>query len=169
MSAPASDELMARSSQRMQRLRASSRSIEPALRTVVLTCADHRVDPAHVLGLRPGDAVVLRNPGGRVTADAMRSLLVLSTVAAIEQVSGNVEIIVMHHTDCGLSRLGGPEHLGLLAEHFGTTVDGVASVPVVDPWLSLRHDVTALRALVGTNPVTGLLFDLESGTVRRLE
>ncbi|HXH81226.1 carbonic anhydrase [Nocardioides sp.] len=169
MSLLASDELMVRSSQRSERLRLLSHSTEPALKAVVLTCADHRVDPAHVLGLEPNDAVVLRNPGGRVTGDVVRSLLVLSAVAAVEQLSGGVEIIVMHHTDCGMSRLGGPEHRGLLADYLGTTADGLAEVPVIDPALSLRHDVAALRALVGTTPVIGLLFDVGSGTVHRLE
>jgi carbonic anhydrase len=169
MSALVSDELLARSSQRSERLRLLSHSTEPALKAVVLTCADHRVDPAHVLGLEPNDAVVLRNPGGRVTGDVLRSLVVLSAVAAVEQLSGGVEIVVMHHTDCGMSRLGGPKHLGLVADYLGTTVEAGVDVPVIDPRMSLRHDVAALRALVGATPVTGLLFDVESGRVHRLE
>ena len=61
------DLAMARNSERAPTMREASKDLNPLLRLVVLTCADHRVDPAHVLGLEPSEAIVLRNPGGRVT------------------------------------------------------------------------------------------------------
>ncbi|OBI88251.1 carbonic anhydrase [Mycobacterium sp. 1245805.9] len=161
--------LIDRNARRAKTLSTASRSLTPALRTIVLTCADHRVDPAHVLGLQPGDAIVLRNPGGRVTPDVLRSLLVLSTVAAVEGIDAVFEILVMHHTDCGLARLDAPEHAALVAAYLGTHEDDVAKLTVADPWRAVNYDVHLLRefARAPETTITGLVYDLESGTVRR--
>jgi carbonic anhydrase len=163
------DILMERNSARSQGLRAASRSLSPSLRTIVIACADHRADPAHVLGLEPGEAVVLRNPGGRVTDDVMRSLLVLSTVAAIEGLGSGFDIVVVHHTDCGLSRLSSPDHAQLIADYVGVTTEEVADLALADPLTAVRRDVNRLRSVVPSpdTTITGLLHDLESGTVRR--
>jgi carbonic anhydrase len=136
---------------------------------VVIACADHRADPAHILGLEPGEAVVLRNPGGRVTNDVLRSLLVLSTVAAIEGLGSGFDVIVVHHTDCGLSRLSSPDHASLIADYVGITTEEVADLALADPLTAVRHDVDRLRSVVPSpdTTITGLVYDLESGTVRR--
>lgn len=140
-------------------------SLAPRLMAVVLACADHRVDPAHVLGIDLGDAVVLRNAGGRVTPDALTNLTVLATVAAVEELPAGFEVIVMHHTDCGLSRLGGPRHAGLLAGYFGVPEEEVPDV--LDPQASVRFDVDRLRALLPeTVKVSGLVHDIATGKVR---
>src|SRR5262249_31626833 len=73
-------------------------TLTPDLKVLVLTCADHRVDPAHVLGLDLGEAVVLRNPGGRVNPAFIQSLGVLRGVANVEGLEPAFELIVMHHT-----------------------------------------------------------------------
>jgi carbonic anhydrase len=163
------DVLVKRNSVRSVSLRAASRSLSPSLRTVVIACADHRADPAHVLGLEPGEAVVLRNPGGRVTNDVLRSLLVLSTVAEVDRLGSGFEIVVMHHTDCGLSRLSAPDHAPLISGYFGVTAEEVAGLALADPLTAVRHDVNRLRSVVSSpdTTITGLVYDLESGTVRR--
>jgi carbonic anhydrase len=163
------DILVERNSVRSPSLRAVSRSLSPSLRTVVIACADHRADPAHVLGLEPGEAVVLRNPGGRVTSDVVRSLLVLSTVAAIDELGSGFNVVVVHHTDCGLSRLSSPDHAPLIAGYFGVTTEEVADLALADPLTAVRHDVNRLRSVVSApgTTVTGLVYDLESGTVQR--
>jgi carbonic anhydrase len=163
------DILVERNSVRSPGLRAASRSLSPSLRTVVIACADHRADPAHVLGLEPGEAVVLRNPGGRVTTDVLRSLLVLSAIAAIEGLGSGIDIVVMHHTDCGLSRLCAPDHAPLIAGYVGVSAGEVAGLALADPLTAVRRDVSRLRSVVpspGTT-ITGLVYDLQSGTVRR--
>lgn len=163
--------LMDRNARRAERLRTASRDLTPELRVIVLTCADHRVDPAHVLGLRPNEAIVLRNPGGRVTTDVLRSLLVLSTVGTLEGVEGGFEIVVMHHTDCGLSRLTASEHAALVAEYAGVAVDDVPQLTVADPWQAVIHDARLLTSVLATSDtsVTALVYDLATGHVERVE
>jgi len=68
----------------------------PARHVAVLTCMDARLDPARFLGLEVGDAHVIRNAGGRASEDAIRSL------AISQQLLGTNEVVVIHHTDCGM-------------------------------------------------------------------
>ena len=98
----ATDRLIERNAELSRELGARAFTLTPDLHALVLTCADHRVDPAHVLGLELGEAVVLRNPGGRVTPAFISELAVLATVAQMEGLETGFELILMHHTDCGL-------------------------------------------------------------------
>jgi carbonic anhydrase len=74
----------------------------PALR--VIGCVDSRVDPSDVLGLKLGEAVVMRNIGGRVTPEALRSWALLGRLGAGQSPSGG-HLAILHHTDCGIRRL----------------------------------------------------------------
>ncbi len=92
----------------------------PNLKTMIIGCADPRVDPADVLGLELGDAAVIRNIGGRITPATLQTMAMLRLVAAA--VLGGPpgpgwNLIVLHHTDCGINHLTG--YPDLLAEHFG--------------------------------------------------
>ena len=71
--------------------------IPPARRAAVVTCMDARIDPARVLGIEEGDAHVIRNAGGVVTDDVIRSLVIS------QRLLGTREIVVVHHTDCGMT------------------------------------------------------------------
>src|SRR4030081_2390988 len=71
-------------------------AMPPAKQVAVLACMDARLDPARALGLEEGDAHVIRNPGGVVTEDEIRSL------ALSQRLLGTKEIILIHHTDCGM-------------------------------------------------------------------
>jgi carbonic anhydrase len=162
----ATDTLIQRNANRSRDLSGESLEISPGLRALVLTCADHRVDPAHVLGLNLGEAVILRNAGGRVTTALIQNLAVLATVAAVEGLEGGFELVVMHHTDCGLSRLGGPQYAGLLANYFGISDEDVPDRHVTDPVASVRADIELLRSnplLPRTLVAAGIVYDLESG------
>jgi carbonic anhydrase len=164
------NEMLNRSAERAETVSKQDRSLVPRLQAVVLTCADHRVDPAHVLGLDLGDAIVLRNPGGRVTAAVIEDLLVLATIAGVEGIDADFEIVVMHHTDCGLSRLEGPEHASLLASFAGLEIPEVAALHVGDPVRAVQYDVARLRSLgilSSQTPVVGLVFDLAAGRVEQ--
>ena len=81
------------------------------LKAIIIGCADMRVDPAHVLGIKPGEAVVMRNIGGRITPGLLEQLGLLGRIGEVagEIPGGGKEfhIVVLQHTDCGITRLAG--------------------------------------------------------------
>ena len=107
-------------------------TIRPRMSTIILTCVDSRVDPAHIFGLALGDAVVMRNDGGRITPEVMRDFAILSVLGA--NMPGpsamQVELVVMHHTDCGMSRLANPAIQQQVAERLGLSMDEVAAMAI---------------------------------------
>jgi carbonic anhydrase len=81
-------------------------SMEPRLRTMIIGCVDPRVDPAHVLGLGLGEAIVIRNVGGRITPATLETLGMLGEIAQREGGSPTgFHLVVLHHTHCGITRL----------------------------------------------------------------
>lgn len=100
----------------------------PKLGTVVLTCTDPRVDPAHFVGLELGDAAVIRNAGARVTPDVVRELGILSFLArratGADKVA--VELVIVQHNDCGAERLANPQVQMALKENLGIDVSQTA-------------------------------------------
>ena len=143
-------------------------SLVPTLRALVLSCADHRVDPAYVLGIELNEAVVFRNVGGRITQGLLTELACVVTVAAIEELGSGFELIIMQHTDCGIARLGGIEHRDLLAGYFGIDPDEVVDRDVTDPFSAVRIDVEQLRNnpfVPQTLHVSGIVYDVNNGQV----
>jgi carbonic anhydrase len=144
----------------------------PNLKTMVIGCADPRVDPAAVLGLELGDAAVIRNIGGRITPATLQTMAMLRLVAAA--VLGGPpgpgwNLIVLHHTDCGINHLTG--YPDLLAEHFGVDKAELDSKHVTDPWASVTSDVAALKAnpfLPAELIVSGLVYDVETGLIEQV-
>jgi carbonic anhydrase len=144
----------------------------PSLKTMIIGCADPRVDPANVLGLEPGDAVVIRNIAGRITPATLQAMLMLRLVAAADPggpPGPGWNLIVLHHTDCGINRLTGfPD---LLAEHFGVDKAELDSQHVTDPRASVAADVAALKAnpfLPAELVVSGLVYDVETGLIEQI-
>lgn len=140
------------------------------LKAVIIGCADMRVDPVHVLGIEPGEAVVLRNIGGRVTPALLEEFGLLGRIGEVAGTipggGGEFHLIVLHHTDCGSTRLvGDPE---LLAHYFQIPESEVATKSVSDPRKSVAVDVAALRAipaLPGGWHLSGLVYDVATGIV----
>lgn len=172
MSAPAAsatDTLLERNAELSTELSEKSFTLTPDLHALVLTCADHRVDPAQILGLQLGEAVVLRNPGGRVTPAFISELAVLATVAQLEGLETGFELIIMHHTDCGLTRLDEPEQRGLMAHYLGVEENDVAARHLTDPVASARADLELLRAnpfIPRTLIASAVTYDIATGRVR---
>lgn len=143
-------------------------ALQPTLKALILTCADHRVDPAHILGLELNDAVVVRNPGGRATPDFLVHLAVLATVAQAEGLNSGFELILMQHTDCGLSHLSGEEHAPVLAPLLGVRPEEVAGKSLTDPWAAVRSDVAELREnplIPETLVISGIVYNVDDGTI----
>ena len=140
----------------------------PTLRTMIIGCVDPRVDPAHLLGLDPGEAVVIRNIGGRITPTTLQAMAMLQTIAQVQGANpgSGFHIIVLHHTDCGITRLEGKPDM--LAGYFGIGKAELAAKAVADPRTSVAVDVAALKAnplLPGEWIVSGLVYDVATGLV----
>lgn len=149
---------------------AANLPILPKLRTVVLTCTDARVDPAHILGLELGDAGVLRNNGGRVTPEVVHEIAALAFIVA--KMDGAEprpwDLVIMQHTQCGAERFADPDLQRALKEHVGVDVSSVA---ITDHELSLREDIERLRSAAevpGHIVVSGFIYDVQHGSVREV-
>jgi carbonic anhydrase len=142
----------------------------PKVKAVIIGCADMRVDPAHVLGIKPGEAVVIRNIGGRVTPGLLEQLGLLGRIGEVagEIPGGGREfhLIVLQHTDCGITRL--VDDTALLTHYFQIPEGELKSKSVPDPRTAVAGDVAALRAipaLPGEWLISGLVYDVATGLV----
>ena len=142
----------------------------PNVKAVIIGCADMRVDPAHVLGIKPGEAVVMRNIGGRITPGLLEQLGLLGRIG---QVAGEIpggggefHIIVLQHTDCGMTRLA--DDPALLTRYFQIQEGKLRTKSVSDPRTAVAVDVAVLRAipaLPGEWLISGLVYDVATGLV----
>ena len=141
----------------------------PNLRLFVITCLDPRVDPAHFLGLGLGDAMVVRNVGGRVTRE------VINDVAYIGQITESVvpegplfEVAVIHHTQCGSAALADDAFRRRYAERIGVEESTLREHAVLDPAATVARDVGRLRSAPAISPrvtVSGHDYDVLTGLV----
>jgi carbonic anhydrase len=161
-------ELAARNRRFAQHAFAPSDTLMPRLKTILIGCADPRVDPAHVLGLANGDALIIRNIGGRYTPATLQTI---ATLRAVAQAEGGApgsgwNLIVLHHTDCGITRLA--NHADILAPMFGIEPGDLATKSIGDPRRAVAVDVAAIKAnpfLPAELIVSGLVYDVHSGLV----
>jgi len=140
------------------------------VKAVIIGCADMRVDPAHIFGTKPGEAVVIRNIGGRITPGLLEQLGLLGRIG---QVAGEIpggggefHIIVLQHTDCGIALLTGDR--AMLAHYFQIQEEELKAKAVPDPRAAVAADVAVLRelpALPSQWLVSGLVYDVATGLV----
>ena len=139
---------------------------------VVLTCMDHRIDPARALGLELGDAMVLRNAGGRVTPDLIANLRILDLVVGKAGARlRDLELVLMQHTECGAGGLGGTDR-DALANYLQVPAGELPDRSPGDPHQGIRIDIETLASspeVPGTLGVTGLVYDTRSGRVELVE
>ena len=141
----------------------------PTLRLFVITCLDPRVDPAHFLGLRLSDAMVVRNVGGRVTEQ------VIDDVAFIGQIAENAlpdgplfEVAVIHHNQCGAGAFADDAFRRRYAERIGADESSLRQRAVLDPVATVTGDVERLRSAPAISPripVSGHVYDVLTGLV----
>jgi carbonic anhydrase len=145
----------------------------PTAQVIVVTCLDHRVDPAIVLGLRLGDAPVIRNAGGRVTPAVIEDIAYLAFLA--EQLFGGqladdrlFEVAVVHHTQCGTGFLADPGFRHQAAEATGLPEAALEASAVADPHITVQTDVGRLLTSPLLSPkvsVSGHVYDIATGHV----
>ena len=144
-----------------------------AAQVVIVTCLDHRVDPAIVLGLRLGDAPVIRNAGGRVTQAVIDDLAYLAFLAeqlfaGQAEVDRLFEVAVVHHTQCGTGFLADPGFRHQAAEATGLAEAALEASAVADPHATVCADVERLLTAPSLPPgmiVSGHVYDVETGRV----
>ncbi len=158
------DEMLRVAASRADQLAAPGLSPQPRRKVAVLACMDTRIDLFPMLGLSRGDAHIIRNAGGLVTDDALRSL------SASQRLLGTTEVVVVMHDGCGLHRASEDAFRQALA------ADGVLPTwrlgAFDDVEATLRHSLARLRSspeLVARDGVRGFVFDPETGTLREVE
>jgi carbonic anhydrase len=135
--------------------RANVADARPWRRMAVVTCMDARIDVFAALGLHLGEAHVIRNAGGRVTDDVLRSLALSSQVLGVDTV------VVMQHTKCGLAGVTDEELRTLTGADLGF-------FPIDDHAAALREDIALLAEKSYLSPlkmIAGFIYDVESGEV----
>lgn len=131
----------------------------PGRQVAVLACMDARLDAYRILGLEIGEAHVIRNAGGVVTEDAIRSLVIS------QRLLGTTEIVLIHHTDCGMLTFRDDDVKDEIAEEVGTRPH-FALEAFSDPTSDVAQSIRRVRTspfLPHTNDVRGFVFDVKTG------
>src|SRR5436190_22952459 len=141
----------------------------PNLRLFVITCLDPRVDPAHFLGLALSDAIVVRNVGGRVTAEVVNDVAFIGQIAESALPEGPLfEVAVIHHTQCGTGALADEAFRRRYAKRIGAEESTLRKRAVLDPVATVTCDVERLRSATAISPrvaVSGHVYEVVTGLV----
>ena len=128
----------------------------------IVTCMDSRIDPLRMLGLEPGDAKIFRNPGGRVTPQAVEAL-----VLGVHLLNVN-RILVIPHTRCAMTAYTEPELRATIGESAGTDASWQSFGVIADQTAALHEDVQKVRAhplIPDTISVGGFIYDVDTGLI----
>ena len=140
--------------------------IKPKTKVAIVTCMDSRLHVAQALGLALGDAHILRNAGGRVTEDMIRSLVIS------QQQLGTREIVVLHHTDCGAQTFKNEDFTAYLHQELGVDVSDQDFLPFADVEESVREDMALLRQsplIPADVKISGAVYDVDTGRMTVVE
>jgi carbonic anhydrase len=140
-------------------------AIPPARGLIILTCMDARILPSKALGLKEGDAHIIRNAGGRAR-DALRSIIIS------QRLLGTREIAVIHHTDCGMLTFTNRDLREKVRQDLGQDTGEFDFLPFRDLDESIRQDIEFLQATQLLNPDTvirGFVYDVKTGKLREVK
>jgi carbonic anhydrase len=160
------DELLKANEEFVRSFNLGDLAVQPRRRLAVLACMDSRILFERCLGLRPGDAHMIRNAGGIATEDAIRSLIVSHHLLDTQ------EIIIINHTDCGLLRVKEEELKNKLADKMGTPFGAPAHFHAFD---NIEENVRQQIDRVRTHPwipkhipVRGFIYDVKTGALKEV-
>lgn len=131
----------------------------------MVTCMDSRIEPLEMIGLHAGDAKILRNPGGRVTDQALVALVLGVNLLQVKR------ILVVEHTRCAMASSTEDELKGRLTETSGTDASWMTLGAIVDQDTTVKADVVKVRShpLIGDDVlVGGFVYDVDTGLLRRV-
>ncbi len=138
--------------------------LPPARKIAILACMDARLNPYGLLGLQEGDAHVIRNAGGVVTDDEIRSL------AISQRLLGTEEIILIHHTDCGMLTFTDDEFKRSVQDDTGIKPEWAAEAfPELDE--DVRQSIARIKAspfIPKKDSVRGFVYEVETGKLREV-
>ena len=140
-------------------------AMPPALNVAIVACMDARINPYGIFGLEEGDAHVIRNAGGAITGDVIRSLVIS------QRLLGTTEIILVHHFDCGMLTFKGDDFLGAVEEETGIRPPW-ATEAFVDPVLDVHQSLARIKAspfLIHTDKVRGFVYDDKDGRLTEVK
>ena len=130
----------------------------------IVTCMDSRIDPLHLLGLEPGDAKIFRNPGGRVTPQALEALVLGVHLLNVHR------ILVIPHTRCAMAKFSEPELRAKISESAAKDASWQSFGVVTDQAAALFEDVQKVRShplIPDTVKVGGFMYDVDSGLIEQ--
>jgi carbonic anhydrase len=158
------DELLRNAERYAEHFEKGDLPLPPAKRVAIVACMDARLDPYALLGLHEGDAHVIRNAGGVVTDDEIRSL------AISQRLLGTEEIILIHHTDCGMLTFSDDEFRRQVQQDTGIKPEWAA-----EAFDDLDEDVRQSIARIEASPfiprkenVRGFVYDVGTGRLREV-
>ncbi|MEO6885759.1 MAG: carbonic anhydrase [Jatrophihabitantaceae bacterium] len=137
------------------------RPLKPKLRLAIIECMDSRLDTFGALGLQIGDAHIIRNAGGLITDDVLRSL------ALSQRYLGTREVVIMHHTECGMTAFDDDGFRATLAAESGIT-PGWDVPGFTDVHAQVRESIGRVRTCLwipNREDVRGFVFDVESAKI----
>jgi carbonic anhydrase len=159
------DELLANNEKYAANFDKGNLPLPPGKKLAIVACMDARLSPYSVLGLQEGDAHIIRNAGGVVTADQIRSL------AISQRLLGTEEIILIHHTDCGMLTFSDDEFKKQIEEEVGVKPEWAA-----ESFSDLETDVRQSIARIKSSPfipkkdsVRGFVYDVKTGQLNEVK
>ena len=132
----------------------------------VVTCMDSRIDPLGMIGLSPGDAKILRNPGGRVTDQALVALVLGVTLLKVDRV------LIIEHTRCAMASSTEEELRRRVGSEAGTDASWMSLGVIDDQIAAIRDDVAKVKAhpLIGDHvAVGGFIYDVDTGVLKPID
>ncbi len=160
----ATDQLLANNGTYVDGFDKGDLPLPPARKVAVLACMDARLDPAKALGLAEGDAHVIRNAGGVASDDAIRSLVIS------QRLLGTEEIILIHHTDCGMETFSDDAVKDQILDE-----TGLRPSFALEAFPKAEDDVKQTAARIKASPfvpkkqVRGFVYEVESGRLREVD
>ena len=157
------DDMLAAAASRAEELAVPDMSSAPGRKVAVLACMDTRLDLYAMLGIERGDAHIIRNAGGLVTDDAIRSL------SASQRLLGTEEVVVVMHEKCGLRGASDEEFAEKLAADGATPTWRLGGFPDLEG--AMREGLARLRSspeLTARDAIRGFIFDPDSGALREV-
>ena len=159
------DELLRANAEYARTFNRGNLPMPPARHLAILTCMDARIVPSKAFGVEEGDAHVIRNAGGRAR-DALRSLVIS------ERLLGTNEIVVIHHTDCGMLTFTNRDLHAKVKEDLDADSSSIDFLPFTDVEESVREDVAFLLSsplIPATIGIRGFVYDVRTGKLNEVD